>query len=171
MIQTVGNMNLMGITPSTASANSAASAAQIEAQSVQFDTMLKELQNKVEAAALEKAGEAPAEALPKGAASTVTAEEKARAQLEKRLKDACEGFESMLLSIMYKEMRNTVPKNQLFGDDNAHEIWQSMLDTAMMEEAAKSGGIGLADLLYKQLAPQVLAGTVAPPEAASSAKP
>ena len=168
MIQTVGNMNLMGITPSTASANSAASAAQIEAQSVQFDTMLKELQNKVEAA---KAGEAPAEALPKGAASTATAEEKARAQLEKRLKDACEGFESMLLSIMYKEMRNTVPKNQLFGDDNAHEIWQSMLDTAMMEEAAKSGGIGLAELLYKQLAPQVLAGTAAPPEAASSAKP
>ena len=170
MIQTVGNMNLMGITPSTASANSAASAAQIEAQSVQFDTMLKELQNKVEAAALEKAGEAPAETA-KGAASTATAEEKARAQLEKRLKDACEGFESMLLSIMYKEMRNTVPKNQLFGDDNAHEIWQSMLDTAMMEEAAKSGGIGLAELLYKQLAPQVLAGTAAPPEAASSAKP
>lgn len=170
MIQTVGNMNLMGITPSTASANSAASAAQIEAQSVQFDTMLKELQNKVEAAALEKAGEAPAETA-KGAASTATAEEKARAQLEKRLKDACEGFESMLLSIMYKEMRNTVPKNQLFGDDNAHEIWQSMLDTAMMEEAAKSGGIGLAELLYKQLAPQVLAGTAAPPEAASPTKP
>ena len=170
MIQTVGNMNLMGITPSAASANSAASAAQIEAQSVQFDTMLKELQNKAEAAALEKAGEAPAETA-KGAASTATAEEKARAQLEKRLKDACEGFESMLLSIMYKEMRNTVPKNQLFGDDNAHEIWQSMLDTAMMEEAAKSGGIGLADLLYKQLAPQVLAGTAVPPEAASSAKP
>ena len=77
----------------------------------------------------------------------------------------------MLLSIMYKEMRNTVPKNQLFGDDNAHEIWQSMLDTAMMEEAAKSGGIGLAELLYKQLAPQVLAGTAAPPEAASPTKP
>lgn len=167
MIQTVGNMNLMGITPSTASANSAASAAQIEAQSAQFDTMLKELQNKVEAA---KAGEASAET-SKGAASTATAEEKARAQLEKRLKDACEGFESMLLSIMYKEMRNTVPKNQLFGDDNAHEIWQSMLDTAMMEEAAKSGGIGLAELLYKQLAPQVLAGTAAPPEAASPTKP
>ena len=167
MIQTVGNMNLMGITPSTASANSAASAAQIEAQSAQFDTMLKELQNKVEAA---KAGEAPAET-EKGAASTATDEEKARAQLEKRLKDACEGFESMLLSIMYKEMRNTVPKNQLFGDDNAHEIWQSMLDTAMMEEAAKSGGIGLAELLYKQLAPQVLAGTAAPPEAASPTKP
>ena len=167
MIQTVGNMNLMGITPSTASANSAASAAQIEAQSAQFDTMLKELQNKVEAA---KAGEAPAET-EKGAASTATDEEKARAQLEKRLKDACEGFESMLLSIMYKEMRNTVPKNQLFGDDNAHEIWQSMLDTAMMEEAAKSGGIGLAELLYKQLAPQVLAGTVTPPEAASPTKP
>ena len=167
MIQTVGNMNLMGITPSTASANSAASAAQIEAQSAQFDTMLKELQNKVEAA---KAGEAPAETA-KGAASTATDEEKARAQLEKRLKDACEGFESMLLSIMYKEMRNTVPKNQLFGDDNAHEIWQSMLDTAMMEEAAKSGGIGLAELLYKQLAPQVLAGTAAPPEAASPTKP
>ena len=37
--------------------------------------------------------------------------------------------------------------------------------------AAKSGGIGLAELLYKQLAPQVLAETAAPPEAASPTKP
>mgnify|MGYP000962229113 FL=1 len=111
-------------------------------------------------------------AFPAGSAAVdPAAGDKARTQLRKRLKDACEGFEAILLGIMYKEMRNTVPKNQLFGDDNAHDIWQSMLDSAMMEEAAKTGGIGLADVLYQQLEPQVLAEKSALPGASVTEKP
>ena len=162
MIGTVGGMDFTGMTAGTAaSGNAAYSAAQAKAQEARFADMLKDLQQKVETAgktaAAEEKGPQAGGLSPSVAAAAPTAEDKARAQLKKRLQDACEGFEAMLLSIMYKEMRNTVPKNQLFGDDNAHDIWQSMLDSAMMEEAAKTGGIGLADVLYQQLEPQVLA--------------
>ena len=76
---------------------------------------------------------------------------------DKQLKEACKGFESMFLSLMYKEMRNTVPKDPLFGESNAMSIFKDFRDTEMMKNVAESGGIGLADMLYKQLSPQVLA--------------
>jgi len=76
---------------------------------------------------------------------------------DKQLKEACKGFESMFLSLMYKEMRNTVPKDPLFGESNAMSIFKDFQDTEMMKNVAESGGIGLADMLYKQLSPQVLA--------------
>jgi len=84
-------------------------------------------------------------------------------QDEKALREACEGFESMFLQMMYKEMRNTVPENSLLGNSNAEKIWQSMLDTEMMDNVSKSGGVGLADLMMKQLSPQVLGNGVAAP--------
>lgn len=90
--------------------------------------------------------------------TTFTEEEKA-ARLDKKLRDACVGFEAMYLELMWKEMRNTVPENTLFGESNAYKIWQSMLDSEMMQQTAKGGGVGLADMLYKQLKPQVAPST------------
>ena len=58
----------------------------------------------------------------------------------------------MFLSMMYKQMRATVPENDLFGKkSNAIEIFEDMRDTELMNAAAKSGGIGIADMMYKQL--------------------
>ena len=42
-------------------------------------------------------------------------------------------------------------RNTLFGKSNSQKIWQSMLDDSMMEEVSKAGGVGLADMIYKQL--------------------
>ena len=170
----VGGMNGIGMNAEAVGAGSAAyRTAKEKAQEAQFADLLSAVQKKAEAAKEAKASVPQTETLRSGGVSLhpSAAEEKARARLQKRLKEACEGFESMLLNIMYKEMRNTVPKNQLFGDDNAHDIWQSMLDTALMEEAAKTGGIGLADMLYKQLAPQVLAEKAALPRASGAGVP
>ncbi|MBR6343927.1 MAG: rod-binding protein [Selenomonadaceae bacterium] len=72
-----------------------------------------------------------------------------------KLKEACEGFEAMFMNMMYREMRNTVPEGGLFKKSNAMNIFEDMRDTEMMKVAAKGGGIGLADMLYKQLSPQV----------------
>lgn len=172
MIGSVGAMDFTGMTAgAAASGNAAYRAAQAKAQEARFADMLNELQQKA-AGGTAAAGEnalRPERALAGATALDPAAREKA--QLKKRLQDACEGFEAMLLSIMYKEMRNTVPKNQLFGDDNAHDIWQSMLDSAMMEEAATTGGIGLADVLYRQLEPQVLAENVASPRPPVTGQP
>lgn len=80
----------------------------------------------------------------------------AQTKKEQELKDACKGFEAMFLNIMYREMRKTVPKDPLFGESNAENIFKDMRDTQLMQNVADSGGIGLADMLYKQLAPSVL---------------
>jgi peptidoglycan hydrolase FlgJ len=71
-----------------------------------------------------------------------------------KLRDACQGFEEMFMEMMYKEMRNTVPDDALLGNSNADKIWQSMMDSEMMKSATKGGGVGLADMLYRQLSPQ-----------------
>lgn len=73
------------------------------------------------------------------------------AKEDAKLKKACEGFEAMFMNMMYKEMRKTVPKNGFWGNSHAEEMWQDMMDTEMVDQLAKSGGIGLADMLYKQM--------------------
>lgn len=70
---------------------------------------------------------------------------------DKKLRDACQDFEAMFMSIMYKQMRNTVPENDLFGKSNGQKIFESMLDDEVMKNASKAGGIGLGDMLYRQL--------------------
>lgn len=73
------------------------------------------------------------------------------AKEDAKLRKACEGFESMFMNMMYKEMRKTVPKSGFWGNSNAEDLWQDMMDSEMVDQMAKSGGIGLADMLYKQL--------------------
>ena len=80
-----------------------------------------------------------------------TAEEAQKAKEDAKLKEACKGFEAMFLQMMYKEMKKTVPDNELFGDSNSQKILEDMLDTQMIDNMAEAGGVGLADLLYKQL--------------------
>ena len=87
---------------------------------------------------------------------TLTEEQQLELQ-DKKLKEACQGFEAMFMELMYKKMRDTVPEDSLFGNSNANKIWQSMLDSELMQQGAKAGGMGLADMLYKQLKPQVMA--------------
>ena len=68
--------------------------------------------------------------------SAMTPEELA---YDKKLREACQGFEAMFLNMMYREMRSTVPENSLFGDSNADKILQDMRDTEMVNQMAKAG--------------------------------
>ena len=105
-----------------------------KAESAKFNETLKEAQKSLAA----KKGQ--------GALSP-----EAEALVDKKLQEACRGFEAMFLDIMYRQMRQTVPKDGLFGHDNTDDILESMRDTAMMNSAAEAGGIGLAKTLYEQL--------------------
>lgn len=80
---------------------------------------------------------------------TMTAEEVA--QRNKEIKEASVQLEAILLKMLYNEMWKTVPKNELFGDDNAMEIYRDMYNEEITKKAAEAGGIGLADFIYKQL--------------------
>lgn len=70
---------------------------------------------------------------------------------DKKLRDTCREMESVFLNYMLTQMRATVPKNTLMGDNSKKEIMQSLLDTEMSKNMSQAGGIGLADMIYRQL--------------------
>lgn len=72
-------------------------------------------------------------------------------QDKQALKKVCQDFESIMLNMMYKQMKASIPKSGLLNEDSGKEIFDSMLDDKLMENASKSGTVGLADMMYKQL--------------------
>lgn len=72
---------------------------------------------------------------------------------DETLKKACVEFESYFLNMMFKSMRKTVLADEdgIFAKSNAEQIFQDMLDQELTTKMAKQGGIGLADMMYKQL--------------------
>lgn len=73
---------------------------------------------------------------------------------DKQLKEACQQFESIMLGMLYKQMKATVPKSDFMKDDSSTEIFQSMLDDELVDAASKRSSLGIADVLYKQLSGQ-----------------
>jgi flagellar protein FlgJ len=74
---------------------------------------------------------------------------------EKALREACTQFEGILLQMMYKQMKATVPKGTLIPKSYGTEYFEGMLDEALVDNAAKTNSIGLADIMYKQLSKQM----------------
>lgn len=70
---------------------------------------------------------------------------------DKQLKKACQDFEGVMLNMMYKSMKATITKSDLIEKDAGTEIFESMQDDNLMEQASKTGSLGLAESLYKQL--------------------
>lgn len=68
-----------------------------------------------------------------------------------RLRKACQDFESLLIGQMLKSMKETVTKSDLFGSREKEEMFQSMLDEQTAIEMSRSGSLGIAEMLYKQL--------------------
>ncbi|MBP1764269.1 MAG: flgJ [Firmicutes bacterium] len=70
---------------------------------------------------------------------------------DKKMREACRGMEAVFLNLMLSQMRAAVPKSSLTGSSNQEETMRSMLDTEMTKNLAEAGGIGLADMIYRQL--------------------
>lgn len=139
-IQPIGDGSLLGN-----AAQTSYDAARMSAEGKSFKATLDELQRKADAAESHTGETAPTK-------NPMTED----AQQQKKLREACEGFEAMFLSMMYKQMRATVPESDLFGKkSNAIKIFEDMRDTELMNQAAKSGSIGLADMMMKQLSPTI----------------
>ncbi|HZV04099.1 MAG TPA: rod-binding protein [Gemmataceae bacterium] len=68
------------------------------------------------------------------------------------LKDAAQGFESVFLSMLLKEMRQTLEPGSLFGSDSS-DIYGGLFDQFMAQHLAQGKGMGLAHALMKQLEP------------------
>ncbi|HBW17103.1 MAG TPA: peptidase M24 [Desulfovibrio sp.] len=76
----------------------------------------------------------------------------------KKLREACEGFESVFLQKVWEQMRTTVPKEG-YLHSREEQFWQSMFDQELAKKMSSAGGIGLADMLYDQLSSTLLSAS------------
>ncbi len=82
---------------------------------------------------------------------------------ELALKAAAQQFESLFLNMMLKSMREATPQDGMF-DSEQTRMYSGMLDQQLSQSMA-SRGIGLADMMVKQLGQSMSA------QAGSTAKP
>ncbi|NLU49217.1 MAG: flagellar biosynthesis protein FlgJ [Syntrophomonadaceae bacterium] len=70
---------------------------------------------------------------------------------DRKLLQACQELESILLYQVIRAMRATVPRTGFFGSSFGGEVFESMLDEEYARNMAKSGATSLAEVLYRQL--------------------
>jgi len=69
---------------------------------------------------------------------------------DKAAKEVAQQFESIFVGMMVKSMRDTLPKDGLFSS-NQMEAYQDMFDKQLALDLSKRGGIGLAEIIEKQI--------------------
>ena len=70
---------------------------------------------------------------------------------DKKMKQACSDFESILIKQMLDSMRKTVPRDSLIGGGMAEDIFKEMIYDEYAKKMSKTGDFGIKDILYKQL--------------------
>ncbi len=68
-----------------------------------------------------------------------------------RLRKACEELETVFIEYLIREMRKTVPRDEIFGGGRGEEVFQGMFDQEIAKKMSARGGIGLGEILYEQL--------------------
>ena len=67
-----------------------------------------------------------------------------------KLKSLSKQFESLMTHQLLTAMRSTVPKSELMGGFSG-DMYQSMMDQELANQMSKGKGIGLADMVHRQL--------------------
>jgi flagellar protein FlgJ len=70
---------------------------------------------------------------------------------ERKLREACAGFEAIMLKEMLSLARRSVPKSGLWEGGHAQDIYESMHDDFLTQELAGGEGMGFGEMLYRQL--------------------
>jgi peptidoglycan hydrolase FlgJ len=74
----------------------------------------------------------------------------AAAQNPEAIRETARQFESLFTTMMLKSMRQATPEDSLFGSDQ-QDFYQDMFDQQMAVQLSHGKGLGLADMLVKQL--------------------
>lgn len=67
------------------------------------------------------------------------------------IREAARTFESLFLNEIMKNMRKSLPQDGLLSKGFANNVFNSMLDQEYSQIASKSGQLGLADIIARQL--------------------
>ncbi len=72
------------------------------------------------------------------------------------VKKACQSFEGYFMQMMFRSMRSTLTESDgLFKKSQAEKMFTEMLDEEYAKKSAETGGIGLADMMQKQILRQL----------------
>lgn len=69
----------------------------------------------------------------------------------KRMRETAEKFETSFMSSMLQHMWDGVKTDGPFGGGHAEETWRSILTEQYAKQITKRGGIGVADMVYRQM--------------------
>ena len=134
MAMEVDTSHVNALMPSTSSTNTGYEGGKIISEDATFTDALNDAKDKLNRASGVK---------------TMTAEE--LEERNKQIRDASTELEAILIKMVLDAAQKTIPKDELFGDDNAMEIWRDMYNEKMADQMAAAGGFGLADFIYDQL--------------------
>ncbi len=65
--------------------------------------------------------------------------------------EVAQQFESIFIELMMKSMRDATPQDSLFSSDQM-EAYQDIFDKQLAVDMAASGGLGLAEIIQRQIA-------------------
>jgi peptidoglycan hydrolase FlgJ len=73
----------------------------------------------------------------------------------KKLRKACEDFEAIMVTYLFKSMRETAMRAEPEADEfgSSKGLYEGMMDETLASQLSHQEGLGLARLLYHQLAP------------------
>jgi peptidoglycan hydrolase FlgJ len=85
---------------------------------------------------------------------TATATAKLKGLGPEKARAAARDFEAVFLNSMFQNMFTGISGEGPFGGSGAVGVWRSMLTDEYSKSFAKSGGIGIADQVYRTLITQ-----------------
>jgi len=88
---------------------------------------------------------------------------------QRALKAAARQFEALFMNMMLKSMRDATPQDGMFDSDQTR-LYTSLLDQ-QLAQSLSAQGIGLADVMIKQLSRVAAPGALAPPAVTPLAAP
>jgi Rod binding domain-containing protein len=76
------------------------------------------------------------------------------------LRKVCADFEAIFISKMLQTMRKANGESSLFGDGMGAQIYQSLFDNKIAESVAHGGGMGIGDILFRELSQNIEDGQI-----------
>ena len=70
---------------------------------------------------------------------------------DEKVREMANDFEAIFIQQMLKTMRNTSVNTEIFKKSEGEKVFQSLLDEQYAKVSAKSGRLGLGDMIYRQL--------------------
>ena len=79
-----------------------------------------------------------------------------------RLQRAVKEFESVMIGYMLKSMRQSMPKEDMFGDSYGGDMMEGMFDGELAGYVSRGSNLGLGEMLYKEITGEDLPRAKAP---------